>query len=85
MTSDVVPGAYHCVRAVLRPDSVPEPDDLQSEEQGSARVYPEDSEQLQTCCRVPQKGRLHSVLTATLSTKKTRVVPERSRNTSNCF
>lgn len=62
---DFVLGPYHCVCAVLRSDAFPEPDDLQSEEQGAAGVYQKDSEQAQTCCCFSHNGRQHSVLART--------------------
>lgn len=52
-----VSGPHHCVCAVLRFDSVPQPDDLQSEEQRAAKINQKDSEPLQTDCCVTRQGR----------------------------
>lgn len=49
-------GAHHCVCAVLRADPIPQPHDLQSEEQGAEDSHQEDSGLLQTCCHVYCKG-----------------------------
>lgn len=56
-------GSNYCFGAVLRPDTFPEPNDLQSEEQGAARVHQKDFKQVQTCCWFSCEGNQHSVLT----------------------
>ena len=56
-------GSNNCFCAVLRADAFPEPNDLQSEEQGAATVHQKDFKQVQTCCWFSQEGNQRSVLT----------------------